>query len=45
MLADGMSHDDILTAYPDLERADINEALCYAAEAVQERELLLRSVV
>ena len=45
MLADGMTHDDILAAYPDLERADIDEALRYAAEAVRERELPLRSVV
>ena len=45
MLADGMTHDDILAAYPDLERADIDEALRYAAEAVRERELPLRSAV
>ncbi len=45
MLADGLTHDDILAAYPDLERADIDEALRYAAEAVRERELPLRSVV
>jgi uncharacterized protein (DUF433 family) len=45
MLADGMTHDDILAAYPDLERADIDEALRFAAEAVRERELPLRSVV
>ena len=44
MLADGMTHDDILAAYPDLERADIDEALRYAAEAVRERELPLRPV-
>ncbi|MGC2323832.1 MAG: DUF433 domain-containing protein [Terriglobales bacterium] len=45
MLADRMTHDDILAAYPDLERADIDEALRYAADAVRERELPLRSVV
>jgi uncharacterized protein (DUF433 family) len=28
---------EILTAYPDLEAADIDEALHYAAEAVRER--------
>ncbi len=39
MVADGMSEDDILKAYPDLVRADIREALMYAAEAVREREL------
>jgi uncharacterized protein (DUF433 family) len=44
MLGDGMTHDEILSAYPDLERADIDEALRYAAEAVRERELPLRPV-
>ena len=44
MLADGMSHDEILKAYPDLEREDIGEALRYAAEAVRERELPLKTV-
>lgn len=39
MVADGMSEDEILAAYPDLERDDIREALHYAAEAVREREL------
>lgn len=29
-------------AYPDLEAADVREALQYAAEAVRERELPLR---
>ena len=41
MVADGMSEDEILAAYPDLEAADIAEALRYAAEAVRERELPL----
>jgi uncharacterized protein (DUF433 family) len=41
MIADGMTEADILSAYPDLERADIHEALQYAAEAVRERELPL----
>lgn len=41
MVADGMSEAEILTAFPDLEREDIREALHYAAEAVQERELPL----
>jgi uncharacterized protein (DUF433 family) len=43
MIADGMSTEDILAAYPDLERDDITEALQYAAEAVRERELPLVS--
>lgn len=44
MVADGMAIPEILTAYPDLERADITEALSYAAEAVRERELPLKTV-
>ncbi len=39
MLAERMSDDEILAAYPDLEREDIREALRYAAAAVAEREL------
>jgi len=41
MVADGMSETEILSAYPDLEKEDISEALRYAAEAVRERELPL----
>jgi uncharacterized protein (DUF433 family) len=41
MVADGMAEAEILKAYPDLEAADIHEALKYAAEAVRERELPL----
>ena len=41
MIADGMSTEVILKAYPDLEREDITQALRYAAEAVRERELPL----
>lgn len=44
MLADGMSHADILAAYPDLENDDILESMRYAAEAVRERELPLKTV-
>ncbi len=40
-VADGLSEHDILTAYPDLEREDIRQALRYAAEAVKERTLPL----
>ena len=39
MFADGMSVDEILDAYPDLERDDVHEALRFAAEAVRERDL------
>ena len=41
MVADGMTVEEILAAYPDLEAADVEEALRYAAEAVRERELPL----
>ena len=41
MIADGIEENDILKTYPDLETADIHEALQYAAEAVRERELPL----
>jgi len=41
MVADGMSDQEILDAYPDLEREDIRAALHYAARAVSERELPL----
>ena len=41
MVADRMTEEDILKAYPDLEREDIHEALQFAAEAVRERELPL----
>ena len=41
MVAEGMSAQEILDAYPDLEPDDVQEALRYAAEAVRERELPL----
>jgi uncharacterized protein (DUF433 family) len=41
MVADGMTDVEILAAYPDLEREDIQEALRYAAEALRKRELPL----
>jgi uncharacterized protein (DUF433 family) len=41
MVADAMTEDEILHAFPDLERDDIREALRYAAEAVREREIPL----
>ena len=43
MVAEGMSREEILDAYPDLEPHDIQEALYFAAEAVRERELPLAS--
>jgi uncharacterized protein (DUF433 family) len=41
LVAEGMPIAEILEAYPDLEEADIYEALRYAAAAVRERELPL----
>ena len=41
MVADGMTESEILGAYSDLQAADIQEALQYAAEAVRERDLPL----
>lgn len=41
MVADGMTNEEILRAFPDMEPEDIREALQYAAEAVRERELPL----
>ncbi len=43
MIADRMSENEILEAFPDLESEDIREALLFAAEAVRERELPLRA--
>jgi uncharacterized protein (DUF433 family) len=45
MVASGMSEDDILTDFPDLEREDIREALRFAAAAVRERQLPQVAVV
>jgi len=44
MVADGMTRQEILQAYPDLEGADIDEALRFAATAVRERQLPLVTV-
>jgi len=41
MIADGMSEEEVLKAFPDLEHEDILEALKYASEAVREREIPL----
>jgi uncharacterized protein (DUF433 family) len=41
MIAEGMTAEEVLDAYPGLELADVREALRYAAEAVRERELPL----
>jgi len=41
MVAEGMSEQEVLEAFPDLELEDIRQALRYAADAVTERELPL----
>jgi uncharacterized protein (DUF433 family) len=41
MVADGMTPNQILAEFPDLEAADIDEALHFAADAVRERQLPL----
>jgi uncharacterized protein (DUF433 family) len=41
MIAEGMTTEEVLDAYPDLELGDVQEALHYAAAAVRERELPL----
>jgi len=45
MVADRMTHEEILNAFPDLEREDIDEALRFAAEAVSEKTLPLKGAV
>ena len=44
MVADGLSHSEILQAYPDLTEEDIRGALSFAADAVRERQLPLLTV-
>ncbi len=41
LLAAGRSHTEILSAYPYLERADIDQSLAYAAWRLEEREVPL----
>jgi uncharacterized protein (DUF433 family) len=41
MVADGITRDEILVAFPDLAPEDVAEALRYTADAVRERELPL----
>lgn len=43
MIADGMSVAEVCQDLPDLDPEDVAEALRYAAEAVRERELPLRT--
>lgn len=39
MVANRMAEEEILAAFPDLTREDIHEALLFAAQALQERQL------
>jgi uncharacterized protein (DUF433 family) len=41
MLAGGMTHQEILTDYPDLQPDDIRECLRFAAASAMERELAM----
>ena len=41
MIAEGIPTEEILKDYPDLDIADLREALLFAAEAVREREIPL----
>lgn len=41
LVANGLTWEEIIRYYPDLEPEDIEEALKFAAEAVRERELPL----
>ena len=43
LLAAGSSPDEILKAYPYLEREDIDQSLAYAAWRLEEREVPLTS--
>lgn len=42
MVAEGITVEEILNDYPDLEAEDVRESLRYAAEAVRERDLPVR---
>lgn len=44
LLAAGRSPAEILSAYPYLEQADIDQSLAYAAWRLEEREVPLSSV-
>lgn len=39
MISEGMSSEEILTEFPELKKADISEALKYAADILRTREL------
>lgn len=43
-LAEGMTEQEVLDAYPDLQMEDIREALRFAAETLQERQIPLAAI-
>jgi len=43
MVADGMAPAEIISALPDLQPEDVEQALHYAAESVREREIPIRA--
>lgn len=43
MVAENMTTDEIIAEFPQLQLEDVQDALRYAAAAVDERELPLRS--
>lgn len=43
LIAAGRTIEEVLAAYPYLERADVLEALSYAAWRAEEKELLIAS--
>ncbi len=40
LLSSGMTFEEVLADYPDLEKADIDACLCYAARAVHTKSLM-----
>ena len=43
LIADEMTHKEILEAYPDLEQEDINQALRFAAYMTKEKEIPIKA--
>ena len=43
LLSEGASFPRVLELYPDLEEADLREALAFAARSMEEREIALAS--
>lgn len=45
LVAEGMTNQEILNAYPDLNIEDIKEVLHFASDAVREKEIPLLDIV